>query len=86
MGRLICPFDTLPFRRWKISPVGLVPKVSSGEYRVIHHLSHPAGDSVNDSIPREAVSVSYGSIDDAVVAIMGSVFLVTVGNSSGRTA
>ena len=33
---------------------------------MIHHLSHPAGSSVNDYIPREYTSVQYGSVDDAV--------------------
>ena len=70
-GRLIGPFETPPFENWKISPIGLVLKSSAGEYRVIHHLSYPVGDSVNDGIPRETVSVSYGGIDDAIQAIMG---------------
>ena len=70
MGRLIGPYDAVPFEMWKISPVGLVPKAATGEYRVIHHLSYPAGGSVNDGIPRERVAVQYGSIDDAIGAIM----------------
>ena len=70
LGRVIGPYTAVPFDKWKISPVGLVPKASAGEYRVIHHLSYPCGDSVNDSIPRESVSVSYGSVDDAVWSIM----------------
>ena len=62
MGRLIGPFRRSPFQRTKISPIGLVPKSSAGEFRVIHHLSYPLGESVNDCIPRECVRVSYGPL------------------------
>ena len=40
-GRLAGPF---------VSPLGVVPKKSPGEFRLIHHLSFPKGASVNDGI------------------------------------
>ncbi|KAF0297733.1 hypothetical protein FJT64_004824 [Amphibalanus amphitrite] len=52
--------------RARISPIGLVPKKSPGSFRVIHHLSFPAGESINDYIPRELTAVQYGSLDEAV--------------------
>ena len=70
LGRIIGPFEVSPFRNYQISPIGLIPKSTPGEFRVIQHLSFPFGSSLNDSIPREAVDVQYGSIDDAIHAIM----------------
>jgi hypothetical protein len=47
------------------SPLGLVPK-SDGAWRRIHHLSHPQGNSVNDHIPPEWGTLTYGSFDQAL--------------------
>ena len=68
--RLIGPFTASPFPMNKISPIGLIPKATPGEFRIIHHLSYPSGRSINDSIPQEAVRVSYGGIDDAICEIL----------------
>lgn len=50
-GRISGPCDTPPFSPFRVSPLGVVPKKSLGEFRLIHHLSHPKGSSVNDGIP-----------------------------------
>ena len=86
MGRIIGPFETSPFPSTKISPVGLIPKAVPGEYRVIHHLSHPSGSSINDSIPREHVQVSYGSVDDAIEVILSHNFPVFMAKTDIRCA
>ena len=65
-GRLAGPFLSTNEQIRKISPIGLISKSTPGDYRVIHHLSFPAGESVNDSISRAHTAVQYGSIDDAV--------------------
>ena len=52
-----------PFR---VSPLGVVPKKTLGEYRLIHHLSFPKGSSVNDGISSEHRSVKYATIDKAI--------------------
>ena len=39
---------------------------------MIHHLSSPHGNSVNDGIPSEPFSLHYVSIDDAINLIMSS--------------
>ena len=52
-----------------ISPVGLVPKKKPGEFRLIHHLSHPRDNSVNSGIPREFTSVSYHTVDQAIAIL-----------------
>lgn len=67
--RLAGPFDHPPFVQFRVSPLGVVPKKAPGEYRLIHHLSFPNGDSVNDGIPPEHTSVPYVRVDDAVAMI-----------------
>ena len=54
-----------PFPNIQVSPLGLVPKKAPGEFRLIHHLSFPEGDSINSNIPKEMTAVSYQSIDTA---------------------
>jgi hypothetical protein len=50
-GRVAGPFRTPPFGNFRVSPLGLVPKRSgTNAFRVVHHLYHPAGSSVNDGI------------------------------------
>ena len=67
--RIAGPFDSPPFSNFVCSPIGAVPKKQSGKFRLIHHLSYPHGQSVNDTIPREFSSVSYASLDDAIQLI-----------------
>ncbi|MCU7858829.1 MAG: hypothetical protein KZQ86_03130 [Candidatus Thiodiazotropha sp. (ex Lucinoma kastoroae)] len=65
-GRVAGPFTERPMETLRVSPIGLVPKKSPGEYRLIHHLSHPRGRSVNDFIDPQLCSVQYTSFDEAV--------------------
>ena len=65
-GRIAGPFSTSPYEAYRVSPLGLVPKKTEGQFRLIHHLSFPEGASINDNIPQEQCSVSYASVDDAV--------------------
>ena len=65
-GRLAGPFRTRPFYPFRISPLGVVPKKTPGEFRLIHHLSYPTGSSVNDGISPDHISVSYATIPDAI--------------------
>ena len=44
----------------------MVPKHKPGEFRLIHHLSYPKGDSANDFIDPKLCSVSYTRFDAAV--------------------
>jgi hypothetical protein len=44
----------------------LYPKQSSSEFRLIHNLSFPPENSVNDFINKEFCTVKYSSINDAV--------------------
>lgn len=64
-GRIAGPFLNKPFEHFVVSPLGLVPKGSTGKFRVIH-LSFPKNQSVNSNIPRENSAVQYDSIDQVV--------------------
>ena len=65
-GRLAGPFPDGYHGIRNISPIGFIPTRVPGSYRIIHHLSFPAGLSVNDFILRSCTSVSHGSVDQAV--------------------
>ena len=52
------------------SPLGLQPKKVQGEFRVIHHLSYPKGESINDGIPRHSATVKYSSVGQAIKNII----------------
>ena len=65
-GRVAGPFKNRPLPNLIVSPIGLVPKKTPGEYRMIHHLSYPEGESINDFIDPALCTVKYTSFDDAV--------------------
>ncbi|KAG9463655.1 hypothetical protein GDO78_021355 [Eleutherodactylus coqui] len=60
------PFREPPFPNLHVSPLGLVPKKEAGKFHLIHHLSFPSGESVNDGISKEQAAVSYTSFDRAL--------------------
>ncbi|KAM3940651.1 uncharacterized protein RB166_000605 [Leptodactylus fuscus] len=60
------PFSVPPWPHLRVSPLGVVPKREPNKFRLIHHLSFPAGASVNDGIDPSLSSVSYASFDRAV--------------------
>ena len=68
-GRIAGPYMQAPLPLLHISPLGVVPKKDPGSYRLIHHLSHPKGESVNDHIPDEVAKVTYQTIDTAIMLI-----------------
>ena len=82
--RLAGPFQSPCSAVTKISPIGLVSKKTPGTHRVIHHLSYPAGDSVNADIPRSHTAVQCGSLDDAVeiLADIDAPFLAKTDNEN----
>lgn len=69
LGRIAGPFTSPPFPTFRISPISVLPKKSSLEFRLIHNLSFPTNHSINDFIDKEYCSVKYSSIDDAVKMI-----------------
>ena len=69
LDRIAGPFSEPPFPNMVISPIGVVPK-KDGKWRMIHHLSFPDGESVNDAIPEEESTVQYATVDQAVDTIL----------------
>ena len=65
-NRLAGPFRSPPFAKFHVSPIGVVPKNAPGDFRLIHHLSYPSRNSVNDFIDKSERTVSYAMIDDAI--------------------
>lgn len=49
LGRMAGPFTAPPLDGLVIFPLAVVPK-EPNSFWLIHHLSHPKGDSVNDAI------------------------------------
>ena len=64
-NRIEGPFNHPPFHNLVISPIGIVPK-KNGNFRMIHHLSYPEGNSINDGIAPEHSSVAYATLDEAI--------------------
>ena len=62
-GKIAGPFLEIPMHPFIVSPLGLVPKSTPGEWRLIHHLSYPRGESVNDGIPADFCHVQYEDFD-----------------------
>ena len=57
LGRYAGPFDTVPYKNFIQSPIGLMPKHEPRETWLIFHLSYPEGDSVNFHMSKELCSV-----------------------------
>ena len=68
-GRIAGPFAVPPFPNLQVSPLGLEPKKEPDSFRVIHHLSFPNGNSINDGIAAHDTYVHYQNIDDAIRCI-----------------
>ena len=56
-----------PSKEFRASPLGAFMKKHSDKVRVIHDLSWPTGCSTNDGIDKDEFSVSYTSVDQAVL-------------------
>ncbi|XP_065918904.1 uncharacterized protein [Dysidea avara] len=69
-SRIVGPFKKYSIRNAHISRFGVIPKKSSGKWRLIVDLSHPPGFSVNDAIPKELCSLNYITIDTAIKHIL----------------
>ena len=68
-GRVLGPLDADLFPFVQVSRFGVIPKGSSGKWRLIVDLSAPSGASVNDGIDEHRCSLSYVTVWDAARAI-----------------
>ena len=66
MGRIRGPFLSPTPPNVILSPLGVVPKKGAGEYRLIHDLSFPKGNSVNSNIDGVYSEVNYELLDYCV--------------------
>ena len=69
VGRFAGPFDTIPFKNYIQSPIGLVPKAND-QTCLVFHLSYTfprsGNPSVNECTPRKFCSVKYNDLDHAI--------------------
>ena len=66
LGRIAGPFQSHPIPDLIISPLGLVPKKASNEFRLIHDLSFPKNSSVNSHIDKSLTGVQYEDLDHCI--------------------
>ena len=66
LERIAGPYPTPPLDNFIVSPLGCIPKKESGKFRIIHDLSSPRGNSINDFISEEDASVQYETFDTLV--------------------
>ena len=71
-GRVLGPLDPAEFPFVHTSRIGVIPKGSSGKWRLIVDMSAPSGASVNDSIGESVSSLSYVGVSDAAKAVRSS--------------
>ena len=69
LGRMAGPFEKLPIQNLKV-PIGLIPKSLPGTFRLIHNLSYPEFDSINEGIDKELCAVHYTKFDDAIQLVV----------------
>ncbi|XP_069110159.1 uncharacterized protein, partial [Argopecten irradians] len=72
-GYLLGPFDSIPFSRYRINPIGLAEHKYSKKKRLIVDLSAPHQDpdnpSLNSLIDKIMCSLKYVTVDDAIAMI-----------------
>jgi len=73
LGRISGPYPPSTCARVHINRFGVIPKNhQQDKWRLITDLSHPSGSSVNDGIPSQLCSLTYVTIDDAILSILQS--------------
>ncbi len=65
LGRVVGPWSHPPCDGYVASPIGAFIRSGSNKVRVIHDLSYPAGDSINDHIDPDKFNLQYVTVDDA---------------------
>ena len=68
-GRVLGPLDPDQYPRVHVSRFGVIPKGSTGKWRLVMDLSAPEGHSVNDGIRNDWCSLSYLTVDNVVSAV-----------------
>ena len=69
LGRIAGPFLSPPFVNYQSSPLGIVPKKEPNDFRIIHDLSYPDRNSINDYIPKHFTTVRYETLDQVITLL-----------------
>ena len=64
-SRIKGPYHDSLFPNVHISPIDIVPKKTTGHFRVIQHLTYPEDKSINDFSAPKLATVTFASFDDA---------------------
>jgi len=73
LGWISGPYPSSTCPRVHINRFGVIPKNhQQDKLHLITDLSHPSGSSVNDGIPSQMCSLTYETIDDAILSILQS--------------
>ena len=88
LKRYAGPFETIPFKHFIQSPIGLVPKDNGTDVRLIFHLSHPqrGNSSVNANTPKHKASVKYPDFNKAVALCIRAGKRCSLSKSDFRSA
>ena len=86
LGRMAGPFAEKPFDKLICSPIGLVDKKGTSEKRMIMHLSHPKGKSVNSFIDPAVTKTQYQSFDLAVQLVVQHGRFCYMSKADGKAA
>jgi len=71
LGRISGPYEPSQCPEVHISRFGVIPKHQQpNKWHLIIDLCHPQGNSVNDAIPPQLCSLSYVTVDDAILSIL----------------
>ena len=85
LGRISGPFRFRPISNLRSSPMGLVPKKTSG-WSLITHLSYPPGNSVNYFIDEKLTTVQYSKFDNVISIIQSLGEHVKIGKIDIKSA
>lgn len=77
-GRIIGPFSSPPCPNFVSSPLGVIPKKEPGSFRVIHDLSLPKGQSINDLIPNSLTYEDFDHVSSLIMAAGASALVAKV--------
>lgn len=73
LNRIKGPYKSAPFKNFKVSPLGVVPKREPNSFRLIQDLSFgPQGSAVNHFIPAENATVTLETFDDVAKLVLNS--------------
>ena len=70
VGRVVGPLNPALFPGIQANRFGVIPKGTTGKWRLIVDMSFPEGSSVNDGVSESLCSLTYIGVKDAVKAVV----------------